>query len=296
MNIHHLELFYHVARHGGISRAVRHMPYGIQQPAVSGQMRLLEKGLGVKLFERTPFRLTGEGEQLFAFVAPFFSNLDATAARLRKGTTQQFRVGASELVLRDHMPAVIQELKARQPRLRLGLRTGRQKQLEAWLLERQIDLAITLLETRPARNLTCALMMRLPFVLLVPKASRLKSAAELWARSEIEEPLITLPGFDFFQKNLRGIGVDWTPAIEASSLELVMQYVANGYGIGVSGALAEITRHPKVCVLPLPDFPPLEVACLWQGQATPLIQAVLGAGRQYVATHWPEWACAEPAA
>ena len=37
MNIHHLELFYYVARHGGISEAVRNMPYGIQQPAISGQ-------------------------------------------------------------------------------------------------------------------------------------------------------------------------------------------------------------------------------------------------------------------
>ena len=39
MNVHHLELFYYVARHGGISAAVRYIPYGIQQPAVSGQMR-----------------------------------------------------------------------------------------------------------------------------------------------------------------------------------------------------------------------------------------------------------------
>ena len=37
-NLHHLELFYHVARAGGITAAVRSMPYGIQQPAVSGQI------------------------------------------------------------------------------------------------------------------------------------------------------------------------------------------------------------------------------------------------------------------
>ena len=38
MNIHHLELFYYFAKHGGISEAVRNMPYGIQQPAISGQV------------------------------------------------------------------------------------------------------------------------------------------------------------------------------------------------------------------------------------------------------------------
>ena len=46
MNIHHLELFYYVAKHGGIAAAVRKMPYGIQQPAVSGQIGRLEEALG----------------------------------------------------------------------------------------------------------------------------------------------------------------------------------------------------------------------------------------------------------
>ena len=45
MNIHHLELFYYVARYRGISRAVRNTPYGIQQPAVSSQILLLEQDL-----------------------------------------------------------------------------------------------------------------------------------------------------------------------------------------------------------------------------------------------------------
>ena len=47
MNVHHLELFYYVAKHEGITAAVRKMPYGIQQPAVSGQILQLERDLGV---------------------------------------------------------------------------------------------------------------------------------------------------------------------------------------------------------------------------------------------------------
>src|SRR3954468_3591301 len=102
MNVHHLELFYYVARHGGISSAVRHMPYGIQQPAVSAQILRLEKDLGVKLFERQPFRLTNAGQELMEFVEPFFSNLETVAQRLRGGTLPQLKVGASEVVLRTH--------------------------------------------------------------------------------------------------------------------------------------------------------------------------------------------------
>ena len=58
MNIHHLELFYFVAKYEGITSAVRKMPYGIQQPAVSGQILHLERDLGVKLFNRRPFAPT----------------------------------------------------------------------------------------------------------------------------------------------------------------------------------------------------------------------------------------------
>ena len=50
MNVHHLELFYYVAKHGGIMPAVRNIPYGIQQPAVSAQVSELEEFLGGTLF------------------------------------------------------------------------------------------------------------------------------------------------------------------------------------------------------------------------------------------------------
>ena len=84
MNIHHLELFYYVARHGGISEAVRNMPYGLQQPAMSAQVIQLEEFLGLPLFQRRPFALTPAGEELYAFIQPFFENLNATADRFEK--------------------------------------------------------------------------------------------------------------------------------------------------------------------------------------------------------------------
>ena len=85
MNVHHLELFYYVAKHGGIMPAVRNIPYGIQQPAVSAQVAQLEEFLGVTLFQRRPFALTPPGEKLYAFVKPFFSNVDKVANDLQGG-------------------------------------------------------------------------------------------------------------------------------------------------------------------------------------------------------------------
>jgi DNA-binding transcriptional LysR family regulator len=181
MNVHYLELFYYVARHGGISRAVRHMPYGIQQPAVSSQMLLLERDLGKRLFERTPFKLTPEGELLFAYVEPFFGNLEATATRLRQKGEPQLRIGASEIVLRDHLPHLLSRIQQSHPGVRITLRSGFQAEMEQALQAQEIDLAITPLETKPPPRIQCLRLVKLPLVLLVPKALKLKSAEALWA-------------------------------------------------------------------------------------------------------------------
>ena len=295
MNIHHLELFYYVARHGGISRAVRHIPYGIQQPAVSSQILLLEEGLGAKLFERSPFRLTTEGGELYAFVRPFFENLDAIEARLRKRAAPVIRIGASELVLREYLPPVMQLLRQKYPQVRLSLQSGFTPQLEAWLLDRQIDLAVTPLDKRPPKRLSCLRLLRVPLVLLVHRKAKLRSAAELWAPGRITEPLITLPAEEtisrVFKKGLQRLGIEWPATIEASSLDIITQYVANGQGVGVNVNLPGVSRHAQVRVLPLDGFDPLEVAALWHGQPAPLLRVLLEEGQRLVKQLWPQWQC-----
>ncbi|WP_414662056.1 LysR family transcriptional regulator [Horticoccus sp. 23ND18S-11] len=289
LNPHHLELFYYVARHRGISRAVRHMPYGIQQPGLSGQLLQLEKQLGTKLFLRTPFALTPEGEALYGFVRPFFEQLDAMEHQLRTGFGPQLRLGAAEPVLRDHLPAVLREVQRAHPALRLQLRSGYQPEFESWLLDREIDLAVTALDRRPAPGLSRQLLARLPLVLLVPKRSPLRDAASLWARPAFNEPLISIRESEtisrHFQRGLVRYRRAWTPSIVASSLETVAQFVADGYGLGVG--LAGTALHRNVRALPLDDFPVVEIVALWLGRPSPVVTAALDAMRTYAAARWP---------
>jgi DNA-binding transcriptional LysR family regulator len=298
MNIHHLELFYYVARHGGISAAVRRMPYGIQQPAVSGQILLLEEDLGVTLFQRQPFRLTPEGEELMKFIQPFFDNVEEVGVRLRKTFAPQLRIGAAEPALRDHLPTVIERVRASHPGIRLVLRSGFETELKAWLEERQIDLSVIPLRGRRPPHTRVLRLLRLPLVLLVPKKSKLKSAAELWARGTIEESLIGLPATEsisvLFQNGLRRRGVTWPVATEASSVELITEYVANGYGLGANVALPEVVQHPRIRALPLDDFEPMELGVLWHGTPTPLIRVVLQEIQRYVREKWPDVAYDDP--
>ena len=193
MNVHHLELFFYVARHGGIMPAVRNIPYGIQQPAVSSQIAQLEEFLGTTLFHRRPFALTPEGEKLFEFIRPFFSNLDRVADELQGGQARHIRIGASTIVLREHLPELFRDVRKRFPGLKLSLREGYPAQFEEWLQKDEIDLAVTLIEKKAAPGIQSLALLELPLVLLVEKNSGIQSAEELWRRDKIDEPLICLP-------------------------------------------------------------------------------------------------------
>jgi DNA-binding transcriptional LysR family regulator len=284
INVHHVELFYYVARHGGIMRAVRNIPYGIQQPAVSGQVAQLEEYLGVKLFQRRPFELTPAGEKLYRFIQPFFANLDAVAVELQGGQARRLRIGAAATVLRDHLPTMLRDLRKKFPGLKIALREGFLNELENLLQTEEIDLAVMPIEKKQAAGLRSVRLIELPLVLLVAKDSQISDPEQLWRCDKIEEPLICLPDPEpatrHFQSFLARLKVDWFPSIEASSLSLIETYVANGLGVGVSVAVPGGGFGPKVRALSLPECPPVVVGVVWRGKPTPLTQLFIQEAEQ----------------
>ena len=279
MNIHHLELFYYVAKHGGIMPAVRNIPYGIQQPAVSGQIIELEEDLGTTLFQRRPFQLTSAGKELYAFIKPFFDNVEPMAEKLRGGVSQHIRIAASEIVLRDHLPVILQDLRKQFPKLKVTLREAYSPQVMTWLEEREIDVSIGLLNGEPPAGVESRAMFKMPLVLLVPKNSKLKSAKELWAMDRIDETLITVPRNELitkgFQAGLARLKVDWFAGIEVAGVELVQTYVMNGYGIGVTVQVPKMKFHPQVRVLALEGFEPAVFGVMWQSGRNPVLEGLV---------------------
>ena len=281
MNIHHLELFYYVARHGGITEAVRNIPYGIQQPAVSGQVAQLEAYLGVTLFQRRPFTLTPPGEKLYKFIHPFFSNLDGIASELQGGQARHIRIGASTIILRDYFPEFFRTVRKKYPALKMALREGYQAELEGLLQKEELDLAVTVIEKKSAPGIHTNALVELPLTLLVERSSSITSAEQLWKRDHIEEALICLPDAEtickHFQQGLSRLGIDWFPSIEVSSIDLIETYVANGLGIGLSVLVPRPVLPENVRAVPLPksDFSPVVVGALWRGKTSALLQAFL---------------------
>jgi len=278
MNIHHLELFYYVAKHGGIAAAVRNMPYGIQQPAVSGQIARLEEALGAKLFNRRPFSLLPAGIELFEFIKPFFDDVEKVAGRIH-GASQQLRIAAPSIVLHDYVPELLQRVRRRFPIFRLQLHEAARADAERLLQAGEVDVAITVIDSKRRSEIYSRPLLELPLILLVNKKHHLTTAKQLWSRDKIEETLITFPRGDtvqtHFQRGLERFGVEWFPGIEVTSTRLIEHYVANGYGIGAAIATPGFKPPRGVRVIPLPGFPAVVVGAAWVGKLSPIAQQFL---------------------
>jgi len=267
MNPHQLELFYHVAKSKGVTRAVRQMPYGIQQPSISAQVNALERDLGVSLYERRPFKLTPAGEELFKFVEPFFGRMSEVRGKLQGAA--QLRIGASPIVFRDYMSPVIESIRKQFPRLNMILRALNQPELIAGIEQDQLDVVISLLPDSVNSSLHCEILIELPLVLLAPSSVKVKSARELWGKGKVSETLISLGPTELicqrFQETLNKMEISWLPRIEMDSLELIENYVEAGYGIGLSIGRPEARlSSSKVRVIELPGFPSLQLGLMYR--------------------------------
>lgn len=269
------------------------MPYGIQQPAISKQIRELERELGVCLFERQPFRPTAAGNELYTIARRLFDELPALQARLRRRNAPQLRIAASEFILSEYVPEVMQRMKQREPKVHLVLRAGTQQQMRAWLADHEIDLAIASLDRHPT-GLNWLPVVKMAPVLLVPKALRITRAAQVLAQDGVTHPFICPASTEgvcqVFQRGLQARGLVWEPTVDASSTALVTWYVAQGQGIGVSLDLPRLVQHPKIRVIPLPGFAPVEIGALWSAPASPLLQSLLAVIGDRAKELWPEQA------
>ena len=86
--------------------ACRQIPYGIQQPAVSAQVARLEEDLGVRLFDRRPFRLTPAGKALYDFIAPFFGRLSEVEDIVKGKMSRVIRLAGFTEAMREHVPVL----------------------------------------------------------------------------------------------------------------------------------------------------------------------------------------------
>lgn len=146
LNYHHLLYFWTVARHGSITRACQEL--NLTQPAVSAQLRTLERSLGTALFERRgrSLTLTETGRLVFGYADDIFSlgrELQQVLAGRGGNRPVRFAVGMS-----DGMPKLVgfrllEPAMALPQGVKLVLREDTPERLLAELATHTLDLVLT---------------------------------------------------------------------------------------------------------------------------------------------------------
>ena len=101
LNYHHLRYFWAVARDGSVAAASERLH--VAMPTISGQIKVLEKSIGQKLFRRAgrQLELTDTGRQVYNYADEIFGLGDDLIASLSGANTHKampFAVGVANVV------------------------------------------------------------------------------------------------------------------------------------------------------------------------------------------------------
>lgn len=145
LNYHHLLYFWHVAKERSVSRAA--VALHVAQPTVSAQIRLLERALKQKLFERQgrSLVLTAEGEAVYRYADEIFSlgrELLQTVKGEPAASARKFRVGVSDALPKLTTYRLLEPALVMQPAFRLHVRIDKTERLLGELAVHAVDLVI----------------------------------------------------------------------------------------------------------------------------------------------------------
>jgi LysR family transcriptional regulator, transcription activator of glutamate synthase operon len=267
VELRQLVYFEAVARLGGFTRAAEALH--IAQPAISAQIRHLERELGTALFERTTRRvgLTHAGTLLLARARAVLneldgarSDLDDLAAVLRG----QLRLGVTQVLGPIDLPGLLAAFHRRYPDVTLAVRSGLVAQLLPELDAGTVDALIAPIhDDLPDRYLARPLgAERLTLVTAPGHLTTGSRAVSLAAMRD--EPFVCLPASSGLHAILTAAAAEhgFTPHIqfEAPDPASIRRFVAAGLGVAL---LAESAAHgdgPAVEVhrlKPTPPHPPI---------------------------------------
>lgn len=288
------ELFLRVCEAGGLSAASRFGKTGISQPALSAQMITLEQHLGKKLFQRKPFELTAEGKIFLEEALRMRARMSQIRDSLAGETARPLRIAASDLVIRDHLPALLKQIDAA-TRTRLVLQEAQSQDLAGLVRNGDADLAIGLLSRHVPSRATPLVekIGEIPIVLLVPPshAETVKNWEDFLQVSRRGEKLglVGLSQANLVMRHitssLRRFGVEIPISLEVSSIGHVPAYVdldfGFGFGFGIPDTTANDGTH-NIIHPPADIMSPLNLV-VWHGESLdPSAARLLDLIRRYV--------------
>lgn len=232
----------------------------VAQPSLSRQLRLLERRLGLPLFERSGRRLrvTAAAEPVVAAARQAIAAADdvvATAQRAANGRTGRLAVavqpGCSPLLFMDTLTA----FRRRHPHVETSMVELTDDEQRRGLHDGRLDLALTRIAS-PADELPHEVLVQEPLSLVVPMRHRLASAkradlADIGDDAVIFYPRSAQPvAHRWLTDQLRAAGLATT--LQEASLTSILATVAAGLAVSILvSSYDAVLRPPGVRFVPL---------------------------------------------
>lgn len=254
LNLDQLRSFGLVIETGSFSAAADRL--GLSQPAVSLQVRQLERRLAVRLIERVGkrARATPAGMELLRHVPHIDSAVENAIDALAdhaSGVTGRVRLGTGATACLHFLPAVLRTLREQFPGLGVVVSTGNTEDQARKVEENSLDLALV---TLPAAGRSLAAMPVLDDEFVAISAVSPVERAPLKARVAPDD-LAGLPLVLFEPAaNTRKLVDRWfaaeglqpQPVMELGSVEAMKEMVAAGLGCAIVPGMSMTGRgaHP----------------------------------------------------
>ncbi len=238
LKLDQLRTFTEVVGRGSFSSAAAHLR--LTQPAVSQQVRQLEKHLGVRLLERVGKRATPTpaGAVLVAHARRIEDTVSAALddiAAHATGTLGRVRIGTGETACIHLLPAALRTLKARFPTLEIMVRTGNTVDVLRALEENTLDLGLVTLPA-PGRMFDVTPVLDDPYVAVGPAADDTLPAKVSPAFLARRPVVLYEAGGNtrrIIDQWFSRAGVSLTPIMDLGSDEAIKELVGAGLGWSV---------------------------------------------------------------
>lgn len=263
INLHQLQIFQAVAVHRSYTRAAEALY--LSQPAVSLQVRALEKTIGLPLFEKSgrTLRLTDAGRELLTYSDRIFALLDETKLVLEElsgARRGMVKVAASTTAGIYVVPTALGAFHRQNPDVKLTLDVVNRITVQEHLLNDEIDLAVMGL-IEDTHELDVERFIPNELVVIAPPHHRLAGRSDIPLEELVEETLLLREAGSGTRTDVERMfsarDIPLQIGMELRSSGAIKQAVAAGLGVSVmpESALELELKAERLITLDVEGFP-----------------------------------------
>jgi len=262
LKLNQLQTFAEVVARGSFSAAAERLQ--LSQPAVSLQVRQLERQLGVRLIERVGKRATptAAGTELIDHARRIDDAVAAATdsmAAYAHGTLGRVRIGTGATACIYLLPPALRDLRQRLPSLEITVRTGNTAEVLKALEDNALDIGLVTLPVTGRMFAVTPLLDDAYVAIAAEDDDRLPDVATPAALAELPLVLYEAGGNTRLTVDqwFARAGVRLNPIMDLGSVEAIKELVGAGLGYAVLPALAVRDGGARAAITSRPLSPKL---------------------------------------